>query len=142
MGRALPFSLAIAVLNVSCGGGTSPVSPRPDPTPPPITNVCQSPLSEYAGSRTYPADLVRTGVPCFGLQFAEERHCPGVYVAIAQGDRLILNTTRYFDGDLRLFAAHESTDVPTYCSGTSFQRTFGTPPTCPTSVIVTDFCRR
>lgn len=91
----------------------------------------------------FPEALVRDGVPCPGpLTYADEYHCVGVYVAIAQGDRLLGGTTRYFDGDRRLIALVSQTDYNFYCNGTSFSITYGTVPACPNTPIVTNLCRR
>ena len=120
--------------------------PQPSPTPgfgPITTGMCFGNLTEVEAQwRVFPEALVRDGTQCRGASYAEERHCPGVYVAIAQGDRLILNTTRYFDGNRQLFAMETRTDIAVYCGGTSFDKIYGTLPTCPTSIIVTNLCRR
>jgi hypothetical protein len=145
VGWARSAVLGVAVLGMACDDSARPTPlPSPTPTPGPFTSgVCVGDLSEVEAQwRVFPEALVRNGTPCPGLGYAEERHCPGVYVAIAQGDRLILNTTRYFDGNRQLFAMQTRTDVSTHCGGTSFDKTYGTVPTCPTSVIVTDLCRR
>jgi hypothetical protein len=110
-----------------CGvrGSASP-TPVPAPTPTFSSNgPCLGDIASITGPATvFPDALVRDGVACPGqLTYAEEHHCVGVYVAIAQGDRLLGGGTSYYDGNRRLFAAEEHTDTPFYCNRTSFNIT-------------------
>lgn len=122
----------------------TPAVPPSTPTPGSFSSgKCFADLSQVgAAARIFPEALLRDGTICTRSSYAEERHCPGVYVAIVQGDRLVLNTGRYFDGNRQLFAMWSSTDIPTYCNRTSSDIIYGTLPTCPGPEIVTNLCRR
>lgn len=136
--------LSLAISGVACGGSASP-NPVPSPTPTFSSNgPCLGDIASITGPATvFPDALVRDGIQCSGpLTYVEERHCVGVYVAIAQGDRLLGGTTRYFDGDRRLIALVSQTDTNFYCDRTSFSITYGTVPRCPSTPIVTNLCRR
>ena len=144
MSSARSGVLGLAMSCVACGGSASP-TPVPSPTPTFSSNgPCLGDIASITGSATvFPDALVRDGVACPGqLTYAEEHHCVGVYVAIAQGDRLLGGTTRYFDGDRRLIALVSHTDTPFYCDRTSGSITYGTVPRCPNATIVTNLCRR
>lgn len=144
MGWARSGVLGLAMSCVTCGGSASP-TPAPSPTPTFSINAhCVGDIDGItAPASVFPEALVRDGVPCARpLTYAEEHHCVGVYVAIAEGDRLLGGSTRYFDGNRKLIALVEHTDTPFYCDRTAFSITYGTVPSCPTPAIVTDLCRR
>lgn len=110
----------------------------------PSSGHCFVDISELTGAAmVFPDQLRRDGVVCkHPLDVARESHCVGVYVAITLHDHQLGGSTRYFDGERRLFAAYQSSDTTSYCGGTSFDVIYGTLPTCPTTPIVTDLCRR
>lgn len=141
MGGRFSTFVFLGVFSLACGGTQSPtaVSPTPTPTPFPSPGACFGNLADL--NPEFPEALVRDGAACPGIQYAEERHCPGVFIAVAQGDRLISNSIRYYDGNRRLFAARFSTDINSYCNGRSFDIIYGTLPRCPTAEIVTNLCR-
>lgn len=144
MGWARSGVLGLAMSCVTCGGSASP-TPDPSPTPTFISNEpCRRDLGEVTGPGTvFPDALLRDGVACTSpLAYAEEQHCVGVYVAIAQGNRLLGGSARYFDGNRRLIALVQHTDYNAYCNGTAFAIIYGTVPSCPARPIVTDLCRR
>lgn len=138
--------LGLIVCWAACDTPARPsVVPQPSPTPFVIATFgkCFGDLSELdSASRVFPGALVRDGVRCTGYAYAQERHCPGVYVAIAQGDEFLGGTTRYFDGNRELIALSFRSDFARYCNSTSFDKIYGTIPPCPTQEIVTDLCRR
>ncbi len=140
--------LGLAILCVGCGRSipalpAASTTSSPTPTPNPNSNSCVGDLSEIdAATRVFPEALVRDGIPCGAYAYAEERHCPGVYVAVEEGDVFLFGRTRYFDGERHLFAMALFDHQPAFCGGTSFGKTYGTVLKCPTQEIVTDLCRR
>lgn len=145
-GRHRTTLLGLAICCAACDTPTRPgVAPPPSQTPLviPTFGNCFGDLSEIdPAARVFPEALVRDGVRCTGYAYAQERHCPGVYLAIAQGDELLGGSTRYFDGNRALIALSVRSDLARYCNSTSFDRIYGTIPRCPTQEIVTDLCRR
>ena len=67
-------------------------------------------------------------------------HCVGLYRSLSRWEPMLGGRDEYFDGGGRLFAAFAATDYHAYCGGTSFLQSWGTPPSCPSAVIITDAC--
>ncbi len=138
-------ALAGALSGIACATDPpEPVAPSVQPPRAAATpsGPCVASLAESGNAgQPFPADLVKDGTPCIQFQQAQERHCPGVYVAIAEGGGYG-GSVRYFDGDKKLIGIWVTSDTNQYCNGASFDIVYGTRPTCPTAEIVKDLCRR
>lgn len=134
--------VTLGLVGLSCKHATPPpAAPTVQTVRPVATGPCVASLSESRADTAFPTALVKDGAQCALYQRIEERHCPSVYVAIVD-EGGYGGSTRYFDGDKKLIGVWARSDTNQYCNGTSFDILFGTRPTCPTTEIVTDLCRR
>jgi hypothetical protein len=138
------YVVTLALLGLSCRHATeasvAPLVPSVEASR--SSGGCVASLDEIRDAfQAFPADLVKDGTTCEMFQRVEQRTCPSVYVAIANGGGYG-GSTRYFDGDRKLLGVWVRSDTNQYCNRTSFDIVYGTRPTCPTAEIVTDLCRR
>ncbi len=138
----LALSLAAPACKSTVPEPVAPTEPRNPVVTPIGTGRCFGSLNESTeASKPFPADLVKDRTECVAFQRVEELHCPGVYVAIADGGGYG-GSVRYFDGDKKLIGVWVYSDTNQFCNGTSFDMIYGTRPTCPFAEIATDLCRR
>jgi len=128
----------------------SPQTDAPARTPTAATNPlasgsCQAPIEQFCaafpGGRcpTYEERLNHYRSRC-GVFRVTAAQCPKRYRSLSAWEPRLGGSDEYFDRNGQLFARYASTDYFAYCGDTSFNQSWGTPPSCPESALTTDLC--